>query len=276
MKIVYFGYDFFYNCLDFLVKNNFEIFKVYSYKTDNNYNFNTYIQNICNKNNIPFTTNKIDYNELKYLEDNDVDLIISAAYPYKIPISKIIKGINIHPTLLPIGRGPWPLPYIILKEYSESGVTIHKLIDKLDAGDILIQKKFKVNRDDNLETISIKSQLLARQALEILLKNFEYFWINAKPQSGGSYWKMPTEEDMLLDWNKPVSYIEKVARAFGKMDSVAFFDNKHWIVQDVKVWEENHNIPIGKVVHKTNKEVLIAAINGFVCCRYFKKDLDYE
>lgn len=276
LKIAYCGYDFFYHCLDFLTSNDYEVLKVFTFETDDKYNFNCNVLKISEEHNISVQKTKITPDNIAELKELGCNLIIVAGYPYKIPVEDNIFGINIHPTLLPEGRGIWPLPYVILKDKKNSGVTIHKLTSKLDAGDILIQQEFELFDEEDLETLSIKSQMCAVKTLSKLLENFYFFWDNAKVQIGGSIWEMPSEADMLLDWNYDVKTLKKISRAFGYMDSCAIFDGEHWLVQDLNGWEEKHSYPLGAIVHRTNKELLVAVKDGFICLKSYKKDPDYE
>jgi methionyl-tRNA formyltransferase len=278
MKIAYFGYDFFYSCLEMLVQEGHEVVKVFSYETDNHYNFRANVERIAKNIGAQLQVEKVSKQDIIKLHEDGCDLLVVAAYPYKVPVLKDypIPGLNIHPTLLPEGRGPWPLPYVILNGLKNSGITIHKLTEKMDAGDILIQKEFSVIGNDNLETLSFKCQVAAVKALQELVQDIDRLWDRATIQGEGSYWPMPPEELMKLDWNQSVEEIDRVARAFGKFDSCAEFDNQSWVVQDLTTWVESHNYNCGEVAHRTNKEVIIAAKDGFVCLRFFGLDPDYS
>lgn len=79
-----------------------------------------------------------------------VDFGISALFGHKIPpkmIANIPGGIlNLHPSLLPIGRGAHPISWSIIERKSQ-GITLH-LIDKdVDTGQILFQKKIETSID---------------------------------------------------------------------------------------------------------------------------------
>ncbi len=131
MKIAFCGYDFFYDCFEYLLAEKHQILKVFSIECDNKYNFNERIREKSAKLHIPFTLDKITLEDIKLLQAEGCELIVVAAYPHKIAVYEgMPKAINIHPTLLPEGKGPWPLPLIILKELTESGVTIHKITDQ--------------------------------------------------------------------------------------------------------------------------------------------------
>ena len=269
MKIAYCGYDFFSDCLNTLCNMpNIEIVKVFTFPTDNKYNFNNSIISIANEHNIPYSLIPITPDDMYELfEKLGCRCIVSAAYPYKIPI-KHYDGINIHPTLLPVGRGPWPLPKIILSKQKESGVTIHKLTDKFDSGDILIQERFEVFPREDLETLSCRSQMLAKELIEKLFNNYDSYWNNAVKQVGGEYWNYPTDDEMTFSGEMTVDEIDRIVRAYGKFDSCVRFQGKTWLVWDVNCWQEDHNYKPGEVVHQTNREYVMAAKDGFVCMRF--------
>lgn len=271
MKIAYLGFDFFSNCFDLLINEGHEIVEIFSYAGDE-YNSSKEITNRANQLNIPIHFHPISNSDILRLEKTGVELIVSAAYPYKIPIQEIKKmhAINIHPSLLPEGRGPWPLPHFILKSLSVGGVSIHAVSDRFDAGDVLVQEVFKIDSlRETLESISMKVRLSAQRLLLQVVSDPERMFARGTPQVGGSYWSMPTIEEQTIDWNQDVDRIDKVVRAFGKLDSVCAFDGKKWLLKDANVWEENHNYVPGQVVLRSRFETLIAAKDGFVCLRFF-------
>lgn len=277
MRIAYCGYDFFGGCLEELINEGNTILKIFTFQTDDKYNFKCNVEKIAQINNIPISYEKPSREDIIELFDiQGCELIVTAGYIYKIPMidNKMFKGINIHPTLLPKGRGPWPLPDIILREEEYSGVTIHQMTDEMDAGPILIQEKFRVLENEDLETLSCRSQMLAIQLVKKLMSNFTEYWNNAIPQVDGEYWEYPSEEVMTFSGLMKVKEIDKIIRAFGKFDSCASFMGKKWLIHDANCWEEEHQYVPNTVVHVTNKEVLLAAVDGFVCIRYFEEDTE--
>lgn len=274
MKIAYCGYDFFHACLHELIANEFEIGRVFTVDCDNQYNFNQYIYEICDQHNIPVTDKPITKDDVEQLKVEGFDLLISAAYYYKIPgLSAYgINGINIHPTLLPLGRGVWPLPWTILTDQQSSGVSIHKLSPEFDAGDILTQESFPLTAYENLESLSAKVQLLGKRLLIEVVKDFDRYWNNAHAQPANAvYWPRPKKEHRTLDWNKSVTELDRICRAFGKFGCFATFDNKKWIVYSINAWRENHHYRVGEVIHKTNTEMIVAASDGLVSLLYFQQ-----
>lgn len=274
MKIAYCGFDFFHTCLRYLLQAGHEVHRVYSFPCDGHFNFNTYVKEMARNRRIPFSVKPVSAADIQALEQQGVELLISAGYQYKIPdlSASSIKGINIHPTLLPTGRGVWPLPWIILKQLPTSGVTLHKLSNEMDGGDIVLQRSFSVDASENLETLSCKVQLLAVEMLKQVMEDVGTYWQQATAQQGEvSVWPMPAMQDRYLDWQQSITDIDRIARAFSKFGSCCHFDNKMWWVYDVRVWSTLHDYEPGSVVHRTNTETVIAASDGLVCLRYFQQ-----
>jgi methionyl-tRNA formyltransferase len=273
MKIAYCGYDFFSQCLQTLLSRGEDVYRAFTFECNNRFDFNQYLTEICQQHSIPLTDKPIDVDTLKQLQEEGCELLITAGYPHKIPdlTGTGIKGINFHPTLLPIGRSPWPLPWTILTGQERSGVTIHKLTPEFDAGDILLQEDFPLESNENLESLSAKHQILARTMLPRLMENFSEYWQNASPQEGDhSYWPRPTDADRTLDWNTTVSQLDRLSRSFGKMGCYGKFDGQYWLVYRLLAWPTHHHAGAGTVVHKTNTEIIVAAADGLVSLQYFE------
>ena len=278
MKIAYFGYDFFVDCLEMLLSEGHTVSALYTFDCDNeNYNFNTRIQELCRQHKIPLSFDRPDDSMLREFESNGVELILSAGYPHKIPVSETIRGINIHPTLLPRGRGVWPLPWTILLDDKISGVSIHKLAKDWDAGEIVQQKEFKVIENETLESLSCKSRLAAVECLSDVLLHFDDVWASATPQPSEqtSYWRMPSDADRTINLEQQVDVIDRVVRAFGNFESFIAFDNNWWLVQGATIWKEPHQHKPGTVLTHNNKTALLAAKDGFVCLTHFRPNPNY-
>lgn len=218
VKIVYFGFDLFYDCFKALVKHpKVEIVALYTYNTDNVFEFNKKIVALAKRKIIPVFYNKITKTEIeKYFADG-VFATVSAGYIHKIPVldQNIFKGVNVHPSLLPVGRGAWPYPTTILKGLTESGVTLHKLADGFDTGDIILQSQYPVAPDETLDSLTKKSQKSAKQAITKLFNNFMPLWQNATPQTDGEYWREANDADRTLSETQTCEEARRIIRAFG-------------------------------------------------------------
>lgn len=81
--------------------------------------------------------------------------------------------INRHHALLPKNRGRVSPFWVLYKNERETGVSIHFLDEKIDDGDIIIQKKFSIDRKDTLEDIVRKSYKIAPVAMLEALDKLE-------------------------------------------------------------------------------------------------------
>ena len=97
---------------------------------------------------------------LKDLKTNEIRLICLAGF-MKILSKDFIKRfkgkiLNIHPSLLPKYKGLDTHTRVIKNKEKYSGCTVHYVNSKLDAGKIILQKKVKVSKRDNAESLKIK------------------------------------------------------------------------------------------------------------------------
>ena len=97
---------------------------------------------------------------LKDLKTNEIRLICLAGF-MKILSKDFIKRfkgkiLNIHPSLLPKYKGLDTHARVIKNKEKYSGCTVHYVNSKLDAGRIILQKKVRVSKRDNAESLKIK------------------------------------------------------------------------------------------------------------------------
>ena len=130
----------------------------------------------CKKLNIEFEVfSKNDFDTEPMIKNKIIafapDLIILAGFLLKIP--KIIldlnyKIINIHPSLLPKfgGKGMYGKNVhnaVLKNNEKESGITIHFVNDKYDEGKIIFQKKVKLDKNENIQTLMLKINELEKK-----------------------------------------------------------------------------------------------------------------
>ena len=74
------------------------------------------------------------------------------------------KIINVHPSLLPKFKGTNTFKRILDNKEQTSGCTIHFVSEKLDSGKIILNKKININKDDNENSLRLKTQKLEYRA----------------------------------------------------------------------------------------------------------------
>jgi methionyl-tRNA formyltransferase len=124
--------------------------------------------------------------------------------------------VNIHPSLLPLYRGPAPVAGAILAGDAQTGVSIIRLTAKMDAGPILAQQHVPLAPD--ARTVPLTEQLFALGAelLAEALPPYVAGTLVPEPQDHerASYTALLTKEDGRIDWSAPAARIERMTRAY--------------------------------------------------------------
>lgn len=215
MKIAYIGIDLFLPALEHLKKINCEIVEIFTCPTDNFTEFNTGIIAFAQKYSVPCKTERITTEDFDRLLNKGCEAVICAGYYYKIPVYESIPTVNIHPSLLPYGRGSWPMPYDILYGNKKSGVTIHKITSGFDEGEILLQKEFLLSENENHDTLMQKVYDVLIKMLNVLVSDFDFLYFNATSQKGKAiYFPVPDKKMCTVNAKTDVKEADKVFRAF--------------------------------------------------------------
>lgn len=106
----------------------------------------------------------------KWCAENEVDLFIVFAFAQFLGKEILnypkLGCFNIHTSLLPKYRGAAPMQYALFNGDSETGICIQKMVSKMDAGDIALERKIPIEENDNLGTIHDHFQKIAPSLLE--------------------------------------------------------------------------------------------------------------
>jgi len=142
----------------------------------------------------------------------DADAIVVAAYGLLIPESLLERGLwlNVHPSLLPRWRGAAPVERAIMAGDQETGVTIHRTIEELDAGPIAAQGRFPIGPDDDAGAVFAQAAEAAVDLLDDVLPEPTFV---PQPDDGVTYADKITAADRGLDWNRPAQELHDRVRA---------------------------------------------------------------
>ncbi len=172
-----------------------------------------------------------------------------------------IGAFNLHGSFLPAYRGRCPVNWVIINGEKKTGVTLHYMIDKPDAGDIVGQKAVAIDISDTAKTLYDKLCVAAKELLDEVLPLIKKDQIPRQKQDlkAGSYYGGRRPEDGRIDWKKSADEIYNLIRAVTDPYPGAFalLDNDAKII----IWwaqpavSEQAVIP-GKLIIK-NKEVLV-------------------
>jgi len=174
------------------------------------------IQEMSETLNIEFrspTSLKNNIDEYNYLKKLNADIAIVVAYGQVIPkeiLNLTKKGfINIHASILPKWRGAAPIQRAIMNLDKETGISIMKIGEKLDAGPICNSYKLEINTNDSAETISDKLSALAAEKIldnidDILDDKLEF---KEQLHSAAIYANKIEKIEGKIDWNEPAEKI---------------------------------------------------------------------
>jgi len=150
--------------------------------------------------------------------------------------------INIHPSLLPLHRGPTPIESVILNGEKETGISIMMLAKEMDAGPVYIQKRLPLSGNESKQGLT--NQLL-KLGCEMLIENFPIILsgeMKPTPQddNAATYDKLINKADGIIDWNKSAKKLESEIRAYyGWPGSRTTLFGKEITVTEVEINSEN-------------------------------------
>lgn len=147
------------------------------------------------------------------------DLLVVAAYGQILPAPVLNLPrwgcVNVHASLLPRYRGAAPIQWAILQGDQESGVTIMKMDEGLDTGDILAWESTPISDEDNAQTLHDRLANLGATLLVPTLRDLVAGRIvpRKQPAEAGIYARKITKEDGQLDWRLPARDLWNRVRA---------------------------------------------------------------
>ena len=203
------------------------------------------------------------------LEKLGADVFIVAAYGELIParILEMTKYgcINVHPSLLPKYRGAAPIPGAILNGDSVSGVTIMKMAETMDTGDILLQKEIVLDPKETVRSLEKKSAKLAALMLPEVLEGLEKGILVPIKQddSKSTYIKQFSKDAGHIDFEKSAEEIERMTRAYDPWPSAyTYLQGKTFKIFSCDVIPADESRDAGEVISADKKQLVIACGKG--------------
>ena len=150
---------------------------------------------------------KLDHEEINFISNKEIDIIIVAAYGLILPerILKIPKYgcLNVHASLLPKWRGAAPIQRSIMAGDKKTGIS-YMLMDKgLDTGPVILQKETEIGENDNFLKVHDSLSLIASQTISDTILKFIEGKLAAKEQNDdiASYADKIEKHETKIDWN---------------------------------------------------------------------------
>ena len=233
------------------------------------------VHELANHNNIKvnFPT-RLDEEAFDLIKSYKPDLIIVMAYGLLIP-TKILNFpqygcINIHVSLLPRWRGASPIEHTLLNGDTETGITIIKLIEKLDAGPIIVQKKIPVveniNKDDLSDTLT---QLGSDLLIDILPKLFaEKIVMQDQNNKEATYAQKINSQMRKINFNLSTREVLNQIRAYATNPGAWFFYNN----ERIKIISASIQNNKGNPSTILNKQFELGCLDGSILPSYLQRE----
>ena len=150
---------------------------------------------------------KDNKSEYEYFKNLNLDLVIIVAYGIIIPkqfLSLSKEGfINLHASILPKWRGAAPIQRSIMNQDKETGISVMKINEKLDEGDISHIFRIDIKENENAESLSERLSTLASDKISEVIDSIMNKEVNFKSQdhSKATYAEKIIKTEGLIDWN---------------------------------------------------------------------------
>ena len=192
--------------------------------------------------------------EYNFLSQIKPDLVVVVAYGKIIPkrFLKLPKHsfINVHASLLPKWRGAAPIQRSIMNLDKETGISIMKIVERLDEGPILLQNKIRIN--ENISSLSL-SKVLSKLGAKSLINSIDLIEkgeakYTEQNNEEATYAKKISKSESQIIWN------DKAEKILAKINGLnpnpgAWFEYNN---QRYKVWKAkviNESGEVGKIIN---------------------------
>ena len=146
------------------------------------------------------------------------DVMVVAAYGQILPKAVLeipkLGCLNIHASLLPRWRGAAPIERAILEGDRETGISIMKMNEGLDTGDILLDKKCTISNHETAKTLHDTLSNIGANAILETLNMLPTLKPRPQQNNDATYAEKVTKDEAQIDWHQSAEQISRVIRAF--------------------------------------------------------------
>lgn len=193
--------------------------------------------------------------ELAQLTNLNPDLMVVVAYGMILPQSVLdipaLGCINVHGSLLPRWRGAAPIQRALMAGDTTTGVTIMRIIHKLDAGDMLHKEECPITPHDCSGDLYSSLAELGAQGLVKVLAQIESGTVSALQQDENlvTYAEKLSKAEAVLDWQQPAALLDRTVRGLNPWPVAQTRYNG----QVLRIWQAEPvaggtNLPPGAVI----------------------------
>lgn len=209
--------------------------------------------------------------EYESLLDIQCDLIVTCAYGQFIPEALLhhptYGSINVHASLLPKLRGGAPIHKAIIYGEKETGMSIMRMVKKMDAGAVMAQRSILIHED---ETMGELYDRLAQCGVQLLLEsipkiiNGEAKFVEQEEEKATFAYAICKEEEH-IDFHRDVQEVYNHVRGLIPWPvGYALIKGKKYKFHKAKMIRKQHQDIPGTLIGLENNQLWIACINGYL------------
>jgi methionyl-tRNA formyltransferase len=259
VKAVVFAYhEIGYVCLEELLKSRIEVAALFTHTEDPTEEiwFRT-PRTLADERNVPVFEDEDlrSPTRLEYIRRLGPDYLFSFYYRNMLPPEALaiprIAAMNLHGSLLPKFRGRCPVNWVLIEGEKKTGVTLHIMEAKPDAGDIVAQQEVAIAFEDTAHTLALKLADASRAVIKDTMPFLEAGNFKRRPQTGASsYYGGRKPDDGVIDWSKGANDIYNLTRAVTHPypGAFTFLDGKRLFVWKALPEAGAIDQPVGAIV----------------------------
>ncbi len=199
------------------------------------------------------------------------DLIVTCAYGQFIPQAVLdaptYGSINVHASLLPQLRGGAPIHWAIIRGYQETGISIMRMVKKMDAGAVMAQKAVTISEDDTTGTLYEKLKLcgaaLLKESIPKLLNHTAVF--QEQDESKATFAYNIAKADEKIDLHQDINDIYNHIRGLIPFPvGYVLHDGKKVKLHRIRKKCCHHNYAVGECCGMIDEGYAVAVQGGYI------------
>ncbi|WP_104734013.1 methionyl-tRNA formyltransferase [Hanstruepera ponticola] len=215
--------------------------------------------------------------ELKFLEAN-LQIVVAFRMLPKIVWQMPEYGtFNLHASLLPNYRGAAPINWAIINGETKTGVTTFFIDEKIDTGEMILQKEVAIEDEDNAGTLHDKLMTTGSQLVLETVKRIEQGQVKTSIQKENPTIKDAhklNKDNCKINWDNDIKTIHNKVRGLNPYPGAWCYLENGEEQLEIKLYQtswvfDNHDLTIGTLV-ADKKTLKVAASNGFILVEQIK------
>lgn len=261
MRIVFFGFQTWgYRTLKALTEMDHEVTLAVTHPSSaESYKaiWSAPVEDLARDHGIPLhLTETVDAETIDLVKRAEPDVIVVNSWYYRMPAELYNLPphgtLNFHDSLLPRFTGFSPVLWALISGESEFGLTVHRMDDGLDTGDILVQRSVPIGPDDTGTELVLRGMDLIPDVLAEALGALETGTAAWRPQNKAerTYFHKRSERDSLIDWDWTAEDLERFVRALSDPypRAYSFYRGERIEILEARVSEAGYGGTPGRVI----------------------------